>query len=359
MKKRIISIGILYHLSFVEEYAMTNDMEHINVFDVFDPDDVFNVVLSDRYDYIYIHLKQLDGTLENILLMFKKLVEAINSETKIIIGASEYLPKSDIIIKLRNLGITNFIFADTLFEQKDEFQSCMDGNTEGIEQAIPKNISIHDEPEAKPHVEARQYKTIAAISKTPRMGTSTLAIQIIKYLKFIGYKACYVEMNSSGWVTAHEEWLENTTQDENIGKITYQDIDMYYNPKYINAILDMDYDYYIYDYGTTENVSFFEKDIKIGVAGTSPLEMNDTEKLIEAYYNTDMFYCFNFVPETERADILDLMESKSNKTFFINSCPDPYFLSPENIKVYENVFNIIQNREAESSKPKKKRLFKR
>lgn len=61
---------------------------------------------------------------------------------------------------------------------------------------------------------------------------------------------------------------EDVTFDEQLGKITYQNVDMFYKKDKISDILKLGYDYYIYDFGTYRPddfvlISFLEKNHKI------------------------------------------------------------------------------------------------
>ena len=73
-------------------------------------------------------------------------------------------------------------------------------------------------------------------------------------------------MNPNGFVQAHEQNFE-CIHDAQLGKVQYQDVDLYYKQEHLVEILSMDYDYYIYDYGTYQDrdfnkTSFLEKDLK-------------------------------------------------------------------------------------------------
>lgn len=363
MKERIISIGILNTLSFVDEYAKNHNMEHINVNNAYTPEEIFQVVLSEEYQYIYINLKQVDDVADEIAFLFKRLVEAANG--KIIVGATNYLPASELVQAVKNTGIKYFIFSDILIEQKEEFQKCMKDLGNSDISSVPDIPSLHEEPEETISLPimtpTTDRMTIAILSKTPRMGTTTIALQICQYLKMMSYKVCYIQMNKTGWVQLFEKWTDGIIHDEEIGRVVYKDIDMYYKPEKINSILNMGYNYYIYDYGTTDDtVSVLEKNIQIGILGTAPLEMENAQNLINSFITSEMIYCFNFVPETERQDVLNLMENKSSHSFFFNYCPNPFFLSAENTEILSNIFKIEKSeKQAPPTHSKRKRLFTR
>ena len=63
-----------------------------------------------------------------------------------------------------------------------------------------------------------------------RMGTTDLSLQLVKYLQLKGYKACYVEVNATGFVEQHERTF-NTVHDTYLGKVTFENVEMYYKRK--------------------------------------------------------------------------------------------------------------------------------
>jgi hypothetical protein len=63
----------------------------------------------------------------------------------------------------------------------------------------------------------------------------------------------------------------------------------------------------------------------------------------------------NFVPETDQKEVLELMESKSDQTFFTGYAPDPYTLT--DLKRYEEILPLKQNDKSANSKVKKQKPF--
>lgn len=354
---KIISIGMIPGFSYVEDYAKAHSIEHINVMDCYQPEDIFSTVLREEYDYIFIDLDLVDGTTEEIIDFFAKLRKA--TAVPIIIGASKFVPEADIIIGIKKAGINKFIFSDILFNQKAEFAECMENEKTSQEERIPDGITMDDMTETELTVPDRGYITIGVISKNSRIGTTTLAIQLVKYLEMLGYKSCYIQHNDSFWVQNFDKWIDGILHDIVVGKVVYQNVDMYYNIDRINAIRKMGYDVYVYDYGVDhdKNISFLERDIRIGIAGSSPSEMDNTQELIETYYDEDVLYCFNFVPQSEREEILGMMNEYADKTFFIDECPDPFFLSSANLETYKSHISIEEKDVGKETEAKKKRFF--
>lgn len=74
-----------------------------------------------------------------------------------------------------------------------------------------------------------------------------------------------------------------------------------------------------------------------------------------SYIYQDVTYIYNFVPETDQKEVLELMESKSDQTFFTGYAPDPYTLT--DLKRYEEILPLKQNDKSANSKVKKQKPF--
>lgn len=166
-----------------------------------------------------------------------------------------------------------------------------------------------------------------------RMGTTTQAIQIVKHLLFCGKKACYIELNSSGYLKQLMEAYTIDDADEKKGKVHFSSVDMYYRQDLIPEVLHMDYEYFVYDYGAFESkdfnkVSFLEKDIKIMVLGSNPGEIQYSTKLLSNIFYQDISYIFNLTAKADRKDLLEMMEEKADRTYFAEYCPDMFIYVP-------------------------------
>lgn len=290
-----------------------------------------------------------------------KEIEAIQkcNNAEAIIYASGYLSTSTVIVELCKLGIKGYIFATNLSDMKDQLMKCINGYYEvnGIEEL--KMINLQDaEEEIK---ETYNFKMIGVAGSERRIGTTTQAIHIVKYLLYKGYKACYVHMNSTGFITETKEWYVNECDDE-IGKLTIEGVDHFYKVEKISDIKRLGYDYYVYDYGAYfdpnfNKVSFLEKDVKIFVLGYKAQEMAYTYKLVSNVFYDDVKYIFSFGRHLEQSEIDGLMEEKAKDTIVPLDCDDMYiFTEPE---LYEKIIPVDDIKEEPVLKKKKRRFFGR
>ena len=168
-------------------------------------------------------------------------------------------------------------------------------------------------------------------------------------------------MNGHGYVEDAGESYERIDREDEMGRITYLNVDMYYRTDRLPDLLKQEYDYLVFDYGVyNENgfnkISFLEKDIQIFVGGVKPGgEFDATYAALENNFYNRAYYIFSFVAESERAEVLNLMEGKEEMTFFAEDTKDPFAFSGGG-SIYEKIVPLEQNK---SRPEKKKRLFKK
>lgn len=224
-------------------------------------------------------------------------------------------------------------------EKKEELRAAIEGKTTDY-------FPVEEEPEEVAEKKAAgAAKAIGIAGAVPRMGTTTQAIQLVKYLMYKGYKACYIQMNNHGYVEELMDAYEGVEEEKLIGKAVYQEVDMYYKLEKLPEVLKRDYDYFVYDYGVFSDrdfnkISFLEKDLQIFTVGTKPGEFMKTYQLIENNFYNSVLYIFNFVVDDkqERDDIYELMAEKEDVTFFAPDCRDPFRLCQT--EFYESLFPV-------------------
>lgn len=314
---------------------------------------------KENCEYLVVDVEQYADDADAIIDSIMKVKEAVN--TKIIIYAVAFSPKSELLSGLYARGIRNYIFSEMLSDKKKDLTNCINGF---YEQWGYESLGIYfegeDEEQTEKLTKKEKVKTIGVAGAVRRMGTTTQALQIVKYLKFNGYKAAYFEMNNHGFVKAVREFYEDSQYDEMEGLTEYQNVDMYYKAERLKEVQDKDYEYIVYDYGVYSEhdfnkVSFLEKDIQIFVVGSKPDEFEKTYDLIKSNFYNDVFYVFNFTSDAEKKDIKELMEDKADKTFFADESKDPFTFG--NSKIYSEMIPI--ENKSEEKKEKKSGFFRK
>lgn len=338
----ILFIGPIERGFFVQDIARSKHMDVEYIESNSDIHMQINPILEKRNcKYMIYDLDQYTNPSNEISQVIKSIQKTNNAT--VIIYAPGWMPEANALVHLRNEQFYNFILGISIYDVKDQTEKCMNGYYENN----PELLQITEAAEEK---EIPNCKLIGVAGAEHRIGTTTQAIQITKFLIFRGYKACYIQMNNSSYIDSMKEWLKEA-EDDHIGKITCNNIDMYYNLDCLSDVLKSGYDFYVYDYATYTDIdfnktSFLEKDIRIFVCGASPTEMNCTLSLIGNSFYNDVTYIFNLVPEADQEEILDMMMDKSDKTFFTEYTPDPFVL--HNPKLYDRIIPLNSKTENKS-----------
>lgn len=174
---------------------------------------------------------------------------------------------------------------------------------------------------------------IAVIGSMRRIGTTTVALQLVKHLNDQEeHAAAYLQYNNSDFIT---DLKEICCVDQDAGKpdkITFANTDIFSDPRKVSGIISSGYQYIVYDYGDIKSISqssAFEKDIIIIVGGGEPDEIRAMTAAMEVFNQKNVFYFFNFTPFSDREELLDMMEGYRNKTFFLDYIPDKFCYNPD------------------------------
>lgn len=277
-------------------------------------------ILQENGEYIIFDIEQYTDASDVLADEIRKLVRA--KGWKVIVYAPGYDSDSRIIKELQFAGIVYFVFSANPGEAGMELERCLQGYYDDPDQ---KELEQFKEMEEA----VKAGRKIGVTGATARMGTTTFALQIVKYLQIKGYRACYVQVNDTEFVEQIEKAFNDVVCDLELGKITFAHVDLYYKQENLVEILKQGYDYYVYDFGTYSDkgfnkTSFLEKDIRIFVLGSKASEMDATMNVLRNEYYTEVDYVYNFVSESEKKDVLEMMEEKAERTYFTVYTPDPF-----------------------------------
>lgn len=318
----ILFIGTEQRGYFLKETAAMKDMEISYIGSSPSITEQLNEILERQMQYLVIDVEQYIDPAQELAAEIERIRRAKNCD--VIIYAPGYNWESSVIRELRKYDIRFYVFASTQAAAKEEFERCLNGYYIDTDAE-----TLITEDEMMMPERARMARKIGITGVCQRMGTTTAAIQLVKHLQIKGYKACYIEVNLTGFVEKQLEYFAGTEEDAVIGRVTYESVDMYYKQEFLQEVLRQDYDFFIFDYGAYSErgfnkTSFLEKDIRIFVAGSKAQEMRYTNEIIKNEYYTDVYYLFNFISEKEKPDIIEFMEEKEGRTFFTVYTPDQF-----------------------------------
>lgn len=214
-----------------------------------------------------------------------------------------------------------------------------DSDLEEPEKAEKSDIITKPKPQTHKKVQKSQQRSgsrtlkIAVIGAMRRIGTTTVALQLVKYLNDQEeHAAAYLQYNNSDFITDLKEICCADVDPAKPDKITFANTDIFSDPRKVNGIISSGYQYIVYDYGDIKSISqssAFEKDIIILVGGAEPDEIRAMTAAMEVFNQKNVFYFFNFTPFSDREELLDMMEGSRNKTFFLDYIPDKFCYNPD------------------------------
>lgn len=302
------------------------------------------------------------------------IVPSLNATNRVVSCATDY-------------NIKRFISSNsTMTDKKSELIRSISGYYDANGREELRQIEKAKEEKA---LKQSSFQTIGIMGVCHRIGTTTQAIQIVKYLQTKGYKACYVEMNEITYPNlalkrnhkAENSFVEKASivfkpdfEDTEIGMITLQGVDMFYNQDRLADVLDKNYDFFVYDYGVYSDKgfkkdSYLKDNINLITTGFNIIEADYTFHIIDnqSYKKADMI--FSFTPENDREDILSAISATddTNRCHFADYTPDPFILT--NFSLYDNLLQIeakegattntpnTKNKKVKKEKKEKKSIF--
>lgn len=375
----ILYIGERHH-AFVLNDICTRVESLTDGYEVFSALNVLEILspaTAKPYEHIIVDVTVFANEAEEIVRTLLKIQKTINAN--IVIEAPGTLPKSNIIVSLYNAGFKNFVCSNYLADKKEELIKCLTGfydiNPIPFEDEI---VSLNMEPEQDSSIQAisleairqaqKQKTEVGVVGCQHRIGATTQALQIVKYLTLKGYKACYIEANQSGWIL---DYMSSRTEDEyryseQVGLVSYKGMDLYVDRQFIPMIKKKDYDFFIYDYGSYqddsfEKMSFNEKNIGIVVGGIKPGELETMGQVLDdTLARNNIFYIFSFIDTdtTDKKDIIELMDERANQTSFAPPAGNPFSYSSNRNSAYNAIFEVA-TRKVNNPKTKKGFFFRR
>lgn len=279
---------------------------------------------------------------------------------KVVIIALGYDKTSILIKKFAVSGIRNFVTSPVLGAARGEYEKIHGGLATISEEEVieARSEAVSKEIESGSDFlreETKKLITVGVCGCIERIGTTTLALQLAKHFSLEGRKVAYLERNKSGFIAASKTAYK-CEEDEALGKVSFDDVDMFYDLSLIKRIIADGYDCLIYDYGvsTKENiVSILEQDEVFICCGLKNKELSGTYEVLRRFLHSDgsINYCFNFVHKSLHDQTLSMMGKKAEKTMFLGYTPEMLILDGENQKNFEKILSQV-------AQPAERRKFK-
>jgi len=305
VKQSTNSIIVIYAPGYMKDSRILTSLNAIGINKIITEEKILGNIKSELYRYITTKNEAnpvvMEELIENREILFQKIIE----ENPLIEKLKEY---------------------DEIVEPKNE-------DVDESEEVFPNTFII---PKATP-------MKIAVVGSKRGIGTTTAAIQLVKYLNSCEPgSAAYLEYNQTGYLDNLENTYILDHEDHELEKYVFKSVEMYKNPRKL-ALLPQ-YDYMIYDYGSVEDIvdlsSLYEKDHIILVGGAKP-NANEMGKMTIAmkmvYDQKNVFYLFNFIHQQEQKGVIEMQGELADNTGFISYAPSPFILNPDHSKLYHSI----------------------
>ena len=191
--------------------------------------------------------------------------------------------------------------------------------------------------------------TIHIAGSMPRIGTTTLALQMVRFCTKYGYKACYVEMSRQDYLWGVSNIYEGAVTNRNKGCTDYAGLSLYAGER-LDALMDdqeSPYDFIICDFGNVTDAGFSPErfaggDCGIIVCGNKPNEIFKAEDALRNPMLSDAAVVLNFTEPVDYDAILEMMGERGEQTSFMPYVPDPFY-NGEDYKIREFFQELMDN----------------
>lgn len=194
----------------------------------------------------------------------------------------------------------------------------------------------------QPSPRPTKITTIGVIGIMPRIGTTTQAIMLTRFLNEAGIKACYVEENNTQFCDCLTSLYDEVIYDSDRDCLIKDSLTLYKEES--SSFIANDVAYRIVDYGYLSDNGFPEnylkKDIKIIVCGTAPLEIAHLVSNVKLMYDIDLNYIFSLSDSQHYQEILNIMGTKKDFCYLSPNVSDS-FDTPAKACGY--IYNCILN----------------
>lgn len=257
---------------------------------------------------------------EDILMTIELIRQKYNC--RIIIIAKGYKQGNLLLGKIFNLGIYNIIVSNDDIQFKEQFKNTIteEGMTYGnscrfkVDNTLI-NLGSNKTVIKENFIKVKQLVNIGIASCEPHQGATTLAINLVKFLnEFENVKACYIENNNHNTLESLRG-LPGAIYLENKNMITYNGIDFYFKPESLAEIQKYEYDFYVYDFGSFNEMetdlknNFISRDLKFIVSGSRIWEENSIVNCISSIGEDNTSHLFiNFLKLEERENFKKLLD---------------------------------------------------
>ena len=330
-------------------------------------DQIIDKALSESFEMIILNAPECYDVKSETISIIETILNSVNTNnTKVVLMAPGYDSKSHLVVAAAQKGVRYFIISKSASDMIEEFKTAKAGISN-----IPIDVYQIQNPTIKEEFVSAAEKfssvEIAVGGVMPRIGTTTIAIQLIKFLHSEGKTACYVDLSNTDYMELATNYYDTEKHEKDLHKFNLAGVDIYTNvtQEILYQIHVRNYNFIIYDTGSLlkNNVNtsdFLRKSIKLLCTGNKPNENKALNNVANTLYNTKINYIYSFVPDDEIEDIRDELKKWFGCTcYFAPYIPDAFSLNNESRAMFKAILSEYFPEEEPEEIPKKKGFFER
>lgn len=333
--------------------------------------DIIAKAISEKWLMIIINVDEVIAEQESIDEIIKSIAQGTSS--KLIVMAQGYNPNSKVVINAAKSGVKYFMLATDATTNKEIYVNTLAGvknvyDIVDISLLHTKKI-IENGATNLTAIKDFKSKTISVGGCMSRIGTTTVAIQLVKYFMVNGKTACYVDYSDTDFIELCKEFYGGSDDKEH-HRYVLGDIDIYYDvtPEYLQDIYQHNYDFIVFDVGnisvhSSKQTVFLEKDYRLLCAGCKPQEYKALYSLLENLYNTNISYLYFAVPQDNKEFIESDWNKSNKKGYFFPFLDDCFYMEDASSAIFDDIFEeVMPQKEViteDVTEPHKKGRFKK
>lgn len=284
----------------------------------------------EHYQYVAVDVKALKDSgaeIIDVVNAFKKL-----HSSRLIFYIEDNEKYAELIQGLIQIGIYNIVTASDVTMLKEEIlraTSDMGFSLREIQSKFSKE-EVHTSFLKADRGFVKKEIKIAVTGVQNRVGTTTMAINLVNFLSSVGAKVCYVEANESKHLSEVAAYYQGMT--EKAGIWTYNGV------KYLNLNSEChdEFDFIIYDMGVVNSkiIGAIRKscDTAIICATGKPYEAKESQSIDNLLDEKQIYKVFSLVADFDKGKI----KKQDQNVYFSNYTPD-YFDVEVNEELWEEV----------------------
>ena len=349
MQKKVLYLGNSETYFLFNDVAQQTETTLVPFYAVTaDKQTIIDETIKDNYEVIIFNVAEIITAADDILEIISAIEKSVKS--KLIVMAQGYSEKSHIIIESAKCGVGFFILSRSVDEVKQVYINTL-ANVKNVGDIIDvMSLKSNVTPKISDDnfisaAERFTSKSVGVAGCMTRIGTTSVAIQLIKLFQSKGKTACYIDTYNTEYVKQSMDYYCADEMDEENHRVNFDGVDMYYDitTEIMEHIYLKNYDFMVYDCGdisgnTLKQTTFLQNQYRLLCCGSKPNENIALHSLLKSIYKTNISYMYFAVPQNERQGVIDDVAQLNQKCYFVPFFDDCFSLSLESAEMFSLIF---------------------